>query len=134
MNNTELIEAIDEFIKGDIVQRRRFQLIIDNSPSIEDLFITRLKKQDFQKKTVRESQVPVGYRSPAFLIQMNWAVFGHVKWTRYDADTYFKYFASVEKKPSGSSEILLKEDDQQVLFVNDTIQEIIDIDAPPLFE
>lgn len=133
LSDVEIREAFEEIIKGQIVKRFCHSLVYD-SKDCTDLFTDLLNENGFVKKTVAQSHVDVGFRCPAFLIDHQKAIFGWVKWMHYDHPCYLKFFASEERRPSGTPSIILKPDDAQRLYVNERLAEEHDCDAPPLYE
>ncbi|MBX7151885.1 hypothetical protein K1X84_09620 [bacterium] len=133
LSETEIREAFEEIIKGKIVKRFRHSLVHDGNDCTE-LFIKLLNENNFVKKTVSQTHVDVGFRCPAFLIVHQEATFGWVKWMNYNHPHYLKFFASEERKPSGSPTTILKPEDPTYLYVNERLAEEHDCDAPPLFE
>lgn len=129
----DIIQALDEIILGQIVKRSKHELIWDDT-NIKELFVQRLHLHRFEFKKIKDVDVPVGFRCPAFLVREQWAYFGWVKWMKYDEGIYWKYFASEVRRPSGSPVIIVTSDDIKEIYVNDTSHEEHDPDMPPLYE
>jgi hypothetical protein len=129
----EIVQALDEIILGQIVKRSKHELLWEGD-NIRELFIQRLHVNRFEFKKIKDVEVPIGFRCPAFLLREQWAYFGWVKWMKYDEGIYWKYFASEVRRPSGSPVIIVTSDDIKEIYVNDTSHEEHDPDMPPLFE
>ncbi|MBL7994511.1 hypothetical protein JNM05_03990 [bacterium] len=131
--DNDIIQALDEIILGRIVKRSKHELTWDDK-NIREEFIQRLLHNHFEFKKVKNVDVPIGFRCPAFLLREQWAYFGWVKWMKYDEGIYWKYFASEVRRPSGSPVIIITSDDIKEIYVNDLSHEEHDPDLPPLYE
>lgn len=131
--DNEIIQALDEIILGRIVKRSKHELIWEEQ-NIREEFIQRLLYNHFEYKKIKDVDVPIGFRCPAFLLREQWAYFGWVKWMKYDEGIYWKYFASEVRRPSGSPVIIFTSDDIKEVYVNDTSHEEHDPDLPPIYE
>lgn len=133
LSENEIREAFEEIIQGKIVKRFRHSLVCDERDCTA-MFVEILGENGFIKKTVSQSHVDVGFRCPAFLIDNQEAVFGWIKWMNYNHPRYLKFFASEERKPSGTPLLIIRPEDQRYLYINERLAEEHDCDSPPVYE
>ncbi len=131
MNNEDVIAALEMIIDGELVKRDRHTLEEDGE-DLSALFIQRLLRKGYRWSTVADTSLAVGSKCPAFIVQEGTAVFGWVKWMKYDVGIYRKFFASEWRRPSGSPVLILAQN--ETVFVHDGLTQPHDPDAPPVFE
>lgn len=131
LNNDDVIAALETIIDGEIVKRDRHTLEADGE-DLSALFIQRLIRKGYRWLAVADTALVIGSKCPAFIVQERTAVFGWVKWMKYDVGIYRKFFASEWRKPSGTPVLILAQN--ETVFVNDGLTQPHDPDAPPVFE
>lgn len=131
--NPDFSEGLDIWIEGETIKRVSL-LLIEDGIDFKRLFIDKARKHGYSEQTVANARTPVGNRSPAILIREDEALFGWIKWIKYDEGVYYKFFATELRKPSGTPEIIIRSDDLTPIWINDLIMESHEPDLPPTYE
>lgn len=122
----EISAILDDIILGRGVKRSVHNLEYGSS-IYASLFIDRLRLYKYQPRRVKEIDIEVSWRAPAFLINNKTAIFGYVFWELFTESKKRKLFGSVVKNEKGDWKYTLSENNNDIVFVNLDRQEEIDI-------
>jgi hypothetical protein len=95
--------ALDDLILGRGVRRGRHPL----EAGLEPLFQERLAALGFVPRTVKEVEIEVGVRVPAWLVRPGVADFGTIFWELFTDEVRRKLFGSQVRNAKGDWEIQL---------------------------
>lgn len=132
MTDPELLSALDEIVRGENVRRSAHALEIDGRDCTE-AFCHRLAAHGYRPVTVREVDIAVDERVPAFLVDGGWARFGHVFWEKFTATRRRKLFGSVVRNAKGDWATVLPESSPVRVWAAPALRERVDPDRPTAF-
>lgn len=95
-----LSDALSDIVTGKGATRSKHILTLDGKPVVED-FIRCLEENGFSKTTVGETDVKLGERVPAFLIENTIAWFGWIFWEKFTETKARKLWGSVVRNSKG---------------------------------
>ena len=124
--NWEISEILDDIILGRNVKRSVHDLEYDNA-LFTGLFVDRLRLYKFSPFPMNKIQIEVEHRAPAFVINGKTAIFGYVFWEVFSEKQKRKIFGSVAKNDKGDWKYVLNGNSSDVVFVNMTKLEEVDI-------
>lgn len=122
----ELTEVFDDIILGRGVKRTIHGLEYEDHV-YTDLFLERLLLYRFFPMAMKDIQVGVGKRFPAFYLLNKDAIFGHVFWEVFSDSRKRKIFGSVVRNKKGDWKFILPGSSSQIVYVNTHLPEDIDI-------
>jgi hypothetical protein len=111
------------------VKRGRHELTMDGQ-DVSDLFLEALRLEGFEPTRVRDVDVAVGERVPAFLLREGRADFGWVFWEKFTPDRSRKLFGSVVRNQKGDWEIQLGAGSRERVYVRHAGRMKTDMDRP----
>ena len=122
----QIAEAFDDIILGRGVKRSIHDLTYNNQLYVQ-LFIERLQIYKFFPHSVKDINIEVGFRIPAFLIKNHQAIFGHLFWEVFSEKRKRKIWGSVIRNEKGDWKYILPGNSETIVFVNQSRPEHIDI-------
>lgn len=126
IDERKIREVFKDVITGQAGDRSRYELVFEGV-DLTEIFIDELVKNDFLPKRVKEIDIEVGYRLPAFLIKDGFAYFGWVFWEIFTPKKKRKLFGSVVKNQKGDWAIQITEFRDEIIYVNEKIKFGIDL-------
>ncbi len=127
MQESEIVAAITDLIRGDGVRRATHELKID-SKDISSLFLRLLEREGYIRTAVEDIPIRVGERVPAFHVADGVAHFGWVFWEVFSPDRKRKLFGSHLKNTKGDWEIILAR--RAEVYACIKRKESMDVDQP----
>ncbi|HGY55572.1 MAG TPA: hypothetical protein ENK44_07730 [Caldithrix abyssi] len=124
--NWEITEILDDIVLGRGVKRSIHNLEYDNN-IYTSLFIDRLRLFKYRPLSVKDIEVKVGQRIPAFLLRGKTAIFGYVFWEVFSEKRKRKLWGSVVRNAKGDWKYTLPGNSDTVVFANLAKPEEIDI-------
>ncbi len=124
--NWEITEILDDIVLGRGVKRSIHNLEYDNN-IYTSLFIDRLRLFKYRPLSVKDIEVKVGQRIPAFLLRGKTAIFGYVFWEVFSEKRKRKLWGSVIRNAKGDWKYTLPGNSDTVVFANLAKPEEIDI-------
>jgi len=126
LKDWEIAEILDDIILGRGVKRTIHDLQYDEKVYTQ-LFIERLQLFKFRPVAVKNIQIEVGKRSPAFYIKGKTAIFGYIFREVFSEKHKRKIWGSVVRNEKGDWKYILPGNSGEVVFINLNKQEEIDI-------
>lgn len=121
----EIEEIFEEIISGRF-NISKVELVYD-SIDLTEIFIKKLEKLNFIPKKVKDVEVELGFRVPAFYLKNREAFFGWVFWEIFTETKKRKLFGSVLKNQRGDWEIQITENENSIIYVNELNKIEIDL-------
>jgi len=121
----EIEEIFEEIISGRF-NISKVELVYD-SIDLTEIFIKKLEKLNFIPKKVKDVEVELGFRVPAFYLKNREAFFGWVFWEIFTETKKRKLFGSVLKNQRGDWEIQITENENTIIYVNELNKIEIDL-------
>ncbi len=118
-------EIFEEIISGRF-NILKVELVYDGK-DLTDVFIQKLKQLNFNPKKIKDVQVELGFRVPAFYLKNQEAYFGWVFWEIFTETKKRKLFGSAIKNQRGDWEIQITEDKDEIIYVNEERKIEIDL-------
>ena len=115
--DAEILSALDEIIEGRFVKRSVHELIHEGR-DVTSLFIERLMVHEFAEKRVREVDLQVEERVPAFAIRDRKAYFGWIFIERFTETKSRKLFGSSARNTKGDWLIQVSQNSNEAIYVN----------------
>jgi hypothetical protein len=115
ISRSELAEVFDDIILGRGVHRSEHDLEYEGSLFI-DLFIERMRLYKFFPLTLKDIQVEIGFKIPAFYLQGKSAIFGYVLREPDPNQIGKKIWCSAAFNQEGSNKYQIPEESEQVIF------------------
>lgn len=132
MNEAEVLAALDEIVLGRNVRRLRHELAVDGR-DWTPAFLARLAAHGFAEMRVRDVEIEVDERVPAFLVEPGTATFGYVFWEKFTDTKKRKLFGSALRDGKGDWAVILGVGAPVALWVQAGWKERIDPDRPAEF-
>ncbi len=126
---SDVLAALDEIIRGINVRRSRHDLVLDGRDYTE-AFRRRLATQGFVPAAVRDVDLAVDERIPAFRVEAGCATFGHVFWEKFTDVKKRKLFGSVIRDAKGDWAVILGVQSAEPVWIQPSRREKIDPDRP----
>lgn len=126
LKDWEIAEILDDIILGRGVKRTIHDLQYDEKVYTQ-LFIERLQLFKFRPVAVKNIQIEVGKRSPAFYLKEKNAIFGYIFWEVFSDKHKRKIWGSVVRNEKGDWKYILPGNSSEAVFINLNKQEEIDI-------
>lgn len=125
INLNKIEEVFEEIISGRF-NILKIELVYDGT-DLTNVFIQKLNQLNFYPKKVRDVQVELGFRVPAFYLKNQEAYFGWVFWEIFTETKKRKLFGSAIKNQRGDWEIQIPEDKDEIVYVNEDKKIEIDL-------
>jgi len=126
MTYSKISEVFDDIIQGNGVKRFVHDLIMDDIDYCE-LFKTRLIRNNFFPKPLKEMSIKVGVRIPGFYIQDSTAYFGHLFWEVFNEQRKRLIWGSVLRNDKGDWKYILSGKSPHIVYLNQAQIQDIDI-------
>lgn len=123
---TKKIEEVFEEIISGRFNILKIELVYDGR-DLTDVFIQKLEQLNFHPKKVKDVQVEIGFRVPAFYLKNQVAYFGWVFWEIFTETKKRKLFGSAIKNQRGDWEIQITENKDEIVYVNEERKIEIDL-------
>jgi hypothetical protein len=127
--DVSLLSALRDLAAGRGVKRGRHELR-DGDQDRSDLFLEALRLEGFEPTRVRDVEVAVGERVPAFLVREGRADFGWVLREKFTARRSRQLFGSVVRNAKGDWEIQLGSGSSETVYVQPGGRMATDPDRP----
>lgn len=125
----ERLAALRDLVAGRGVRRGRHSLQWGGR-DVTDLFLQALALEGFAASRVRDVELELGEKAPAFLVRNSVAEFGWVFWEKYTAERRRKLFGSVVHDAKGDWAVQLGAGSQQLVYVHAGARSAVDPDRP----
>jgi hypothetical protein len=126
---SKLLSAFRDLAGGRDVKRGRHDLRVDGVDQTS-LFLDALRLEGFEPARVRDVEVALGERVPAFLVREGRADFGWVFWEKFTPERSRKLFGSVVRNDKGDWEIQLGSGSREPVHVKPSARVRVDPDRP----
>ncbi len=122
----EITDIFDEIIIGKNVKRTCHELVYLGK-DYTDIFIDRMKRQNFQKTILNQISINRGFRIPGFLIKNKTAIFGYVFWELFNTKYKRKLWGSVILNKKGDWEYTISAKSKHIIWANTNLIEEINL-------
>jgi len=128
-DEADVLSAFRDLAAGRGVKRGRHALRVSTRDRSE-LFLEALRLEGFKRALVRDVEVALGERVPAFLVREGRTDFGWVFWEKFTGERSRKLFGSVVRNAKGDWEIQLGTGSSEAVHVNLGARVAVDPDRP----